>query len=345
MPASQPPVPAPIDPTLDAVLPGLVRKPGRWKVALRLLVSVVVLAILVIKTPDLDGVVPHRDHVHTAILLALALLLTIAGIVLSAWRWQRVLHAFDQRVGLGTLTSYTLAGQFVGNVLPSTIGGDVVRISRLGARINSTETAFASVAIERLTGFIALPALVVVGFLLRPSLVDADHSLVALVIAALTIAALAAILTAAAHPRMAGRFADNQSWTRFIGAVHVGVDRLRRQPRETIGVVGTALVYQASVVAAVLCIVRTLELPVPTAAVIAFVPAVAMAQVIPISIGGLGVREGMLVLLLHSSFGVKNNQAIAVGLLWYACVLVASMLGAPAFALGKRGPRIAAHAS
>jgi uncharacterized membrane protein YbhN (UPF0104 family) len=104
-------------------------------------------------------------------------------------------------------------------------------------------------------------------------------------------------------------------------------------------------VYQVSVVAAVLCIVRTLELPVPTAAVIAFVPAVAMAQVIPISIGGLGVREGMLVLFLHSSFGVKNNQAIAVGLLWYACVLVASMLGAPAFALGKRGPRIAAGAA
>ena len=146
-------------------------------------------------------------------------------------------------------------------------------------------------------------------------------------IAALTIAALAAILAAAAHPKMAGRFADNQSWTRFIGAVHVGVDRLRRQPRETFGVVGTAVVYQASVVAAVLCIVRTLELPVPTAAVIAFVPAVAMAQVIPISIGGLGVREGMLVLFLHSSFGVQNNQAIAVGLLWYACVLVASMLG------------------
>jgi glycosyltransferase 2 family protein len=215
----------------------------------------------------------------------------------------------------------------------------------VSAAIDSNETAFASVAIERLTGFVALPALVVVGFLIRPSLVDADHSLVALLIAALTIAALAAILSAAAHPRLAGRFAEHRSWMRFIGSVHVGVDRLRRQPRETLGVVGTALLYQASVVAAVLCIVRTLELPVPTAAVIAFVPAVAMAQVIPISIGGLGVREGMLVLLLHS-FGVTNAQAIAVGLLWYACVLVVSMLGAPAFAVGKRGrPRVAARAS
>ena len=313
---------------------------------LRLLVSVGVLTILVTKTPNLDGVVPHRNHVHSAILLGAALLLTFAGIVLSAWRWQRVLHAFDRRVGLGTLTAYTLAGQFVGNVLPSTIGGDVLRVSRLGAVIDSNETAFASVAIERLTGFVALPALVVAGFLLRPSLLDADHALYALVIAGLTVAALAGILSAAAHPRLAGRFAGNQSWTRFIGAVHVGVDRLRRQPRESLGVVGTALCYQVSVVAAVLCIVRTLELPVPTAAVIAFVPAVAMAQVLPISISGLGVREGMLVLFLHSAFGVKNSQAIAVGLLWYACVLVVSMLGAPAFAVGKRTrPDVAARAS
>ena len=81
---------------------------------------------------------------------------------------------------------------------------------------------------------------------------------------------------------------------------------------------------------------RTLELPVPTAAVIAFVPAVAMAQVIPISIGGLGVREGMLVLFLHS---VRRPQragdraSVCSGT--RACSLV-SMLGAPAFAVGKR---------
>jgi hypothetical protein len=306
----------------------------------------VFLAVLITRGRDIGDSIPTDHGLRTGLLLSAAVLTMLLGIVLSAWRWQEVLLVFDARVSIRTLTGHHLAGQFVGNVLPSTIGGDVVRISRLGAQIDSNETAFASVAIERLTGFVALPALVVLGFAIRPSLIDADHSLVALLIAALTVAALAAVLAAAAHPRLAGRFADNQSWTRFIGAVHVGVDRLRRQPREAFGVVGTALVYQVSVVAAVLCIVRTLELPVPTAAVIAFVPAVAMAQVVPISIGGLGVREGMLVLLLHASFGVRNSQAIAVGLLWYACVLVVSMLGAPAFAVGKRKQtRMAARAS
>jgi uncharacterized membrane protein YbhN (UPF0104 family) len=338
-PTPRPPTPPETDP------PEVARAPARWKVGLRMLVSAAVLALLVLKTPHLNGVLPHRNHWHTALLLGSALLLVVAGIVLQAWRWQQVLTIFGHRVGLGTLTTYTLAGQFVGNVLPSTIGGDVVRVSRLGARIDSNETAFGSVAIERLTGFVALPALVVAGFVLRPSLVNTDHALVALLVAAITVGALAAILTAAAHPKLAGRFAGHDNWMRFIGVVHVGIDRLLRRPREALGVVGTSVAYQASVIAAVLCIVRTLELPVATAAVVAFVPAVAMAQAVPISIGGLGVREGMLVLFLHP-LHVSNAEAIAVGLLWYACVLVASMLGAPAFAIGKRErPRVAAPSS
>jgi uncharacterized membrane protein YbhN (UPF0104 family) len=311
----------------------------------RILVSVGVLTLLVLKTPDLNEVLPRQDHWHTALLLTTALLLILGGIVMQAWRWQQVLRIFDYRVGLGTLTAYTLAGQFVGNVLPSTIGGDVVRVSRLGATIESNETAFGSVAIERLTGFVALPALVVVGFLIRPSLLKHDHALLALGIAAITVGALVAILTAAAHPKLAGRFAGHNNWMRFIGVVHVGVDRLRRRPRDAFGVVGTSVAYQLSVIVAVLCIVRTLELPVPNAAVIAFVPAVAMAQAVPISLGGLGVREGAFVLFFHS-FGVTNAKAIAVGLLWYACVLVSSMLGAPAFAVGKRQrPRVGERAA
>ncbi len=82
-------------------------------------------------------------------------------------------------------------------------------------------------------------------------------------------------------------------------------------------------------------IFRALDLPVPIAAVIAFGPAVLMLQVLPISFSGLGVREGALVLFLHS-FHVSNAQGGAAGLLWWGSMLVVSMLGAPAFAVGNR---------
>ena len=117
-------------------------------------------------------------------------------------------------------------------MLPSTVGGDVVRIARCSKSVDSTTTAFASVVLERLTGMIALPLLVIVGFLLRPSLFHVQHSWLALFTAGATLGVLGLILVLAGHPSLAGRFASNENWTRFIGAVFQGVDRSRRSRAE-----------------------------------------------------------------------------------------------------------------
>jgi uncharacterized membrane protein YbhN (UPF0104 family) len=80
---------------------------------------------------------------------------------------------------------------------------------------------------------------------------------------------------------------------------------------------------------------RALGLDLPVAAVLAFAPVVAIAQVLPVSLNGLGVREGAFVVFL-GPLGVSAGQAIAVGLLVYAMTLAVSVLGAPAFAVGGR---------
>ncbi len=305
---------------------------GRAKLGLRVAVSVAVLALLVEKIPA-DSMRPRNWHLGTLAFLACGLACTLLGFVLSSWRWQRVLHAFDVHVPLHVLVKHSLAGQFVGNVLPSTVGGDVLRTSRLTTSIGSADTAFASIAIERLSGFVALPLLTAVGIVVEPSLVQSRHAWLAPFIAGCTLVALTVILFVTAHPQLAGRFADHENWMRFVGAVHVGVDRLRRSPRQAFGVLVAALAYQLSVAAAVWCGVHTLGVDVPNAAVLAFVPAVAMAQVLPVSLSGLGIREGLLVLLLHP-LHVATGKAIGVGLLWYGMTLVVSLLGAPAFAMG-----------
>ena len=139
----------------------------------------------------------------------------------------------------------------------------------------------------------------------------------------------------AGSPQLAGRFAKHENWMRFVGAVHIGVARMRHEPGRAASVLIAAVAYQASVVAAVWCAVHALGVSVPDASVIAFIPAVAMAQVLPISLSGLGIREGLLVLLLHP-LGVPTGKAIGVGLLWYGMTLIVSLLGAPLFAVGHR---------
>jgi len=311
------------------------RKPP-WALGVRVIVSAVLLGVLITKI-DFEGALPRERHLSTLAFFAAAVLTATIGIVLSAWRWQKVLLAFDAVVPLRALTGHYFAGQFVGNVLPSTIGGDVLRISRSAKNIGSRETAFAAVALERLSGFLALPVICLFGFLVDPSLLESSTAWVAVLVSGIALASLAGILLLAAHPKLAGRFQHHENWMRFIGASHVGVERLRREPRAALAVLGTAMIYQISVVLTVGFVILTVGAPVPVGAAIAFVPVVAMAQVIPISLSGLGVREGMFVLLLHP-LGIPNGQAIGIGLLWYLTMLLVSFLGAPAFAVGNRHP-------
>jgi len=307
---------------------------GPAKLGIRIVISAALLAVLITKIPA-DDIQPKDTHTGTLAFLAAGFAFTFLGFVLSAWRWQRVFAVFDIHVPLRTLLAHYLAGQFVGNVLPSTIGGDVLRVSRAAKTTGAGDVAFASVAIERLSGFVALPLLSVLGFALEPSLLGLDHAWIALAIAGATVAALVLILVVAGSPRLAGRFAKHQNWMRFIGAVHVGINRIRLEPRRALRVLVAALAYQVSVLLAVYCAIHALGVSVPNGAVLAFLPAVATAQVLPISLSGLGIREGLLVLLLRP-LGVPTGKAIGIGLLWYGMTLVISLLGAPAFAVGQR---------
>jgi glycosyltransferase 2 family protein len=311
-----------------------IRLSGATKLGLRIIVSIALLVLLITKIPA-DDVQPKDTHTGTLLFLACGLLFTLVGFVLSAWRWQRVFAVFDVHVPLQTLFGHYLAGQFVGNVLPSTIGGDVLRVSRASKTTGTSDIAFASVVIERLSGFVALPLLSLIGFAIEPSLLEIDRSWIALMIAGGTVAALVVILFAAGSSHLAGRFATHQNWTRFIGAVHVGVNRIRREPRRALSVLIAAITYQLSVLIAVYCAIHALGVSVPNGAVLAFLPAVAAAQALPISLSGLGIREGLLVILLHP-LGVPTGKAVGIGLLWYGMTLIVSLLGAPAFAVGQR---------
>jgi uncharacterized membrane protein YbhN (UPF0104 family) len=147
---------------------------------------------------------------------------------------------------------------------------------------------------------------------------------------------LGLIVVLAAHPRLAGRFAGSESRMQFIGAVHIGVSRLRHQPKRAAEVLAVAFVFQVMSMLVFYCAVRALDAPVPFLTVLAMAPAVAMAQVLPLSLNGLGVREGMLVILLRGVPGVTHSQAIGIGILWLAATLIASLAGALPFAVGHR---------
>lgn len=308
--------------------------------AARLVVSALLLWVLVTRIGSNWSEAIPDPTTRTFAWLFGAFVLTFLGVVLSAIRWGAVLNALGQHPPFKRLLSLYLAGQFMGNVLPSTIGGDALRVSRLSRDNGEAPTTFASVVLERLTGWVVLPVITLTGLLVNPGLRELGRaSAIAFATAAVTLVLLVVVLALTARPGrgLEGRLEHNEGWRRFTSAVRFGVQRLAHHPSATARILATGFAYQLVLIGAALMAARALGLPagVGPTALLAFVPAVLIAQVLPISISGLGVREGLFALFLHP-LGVPRSQAIALGLLLYVLNLLVSLLGAPAFAIDQR---------
>lgn len=306
---------------------------------IRITASVVLLALLLTRIPSFEASQLLPDWSPKAgMWLTGAVILTLAGVVLSALRWQKVLAVLGLHVGLRYLLSLYFACQFVSNVLPTTIGGDVLRVSRLSRSTGDSQDTFASVVLERLTGWLVLPIITFIGFIANPYLAGLGAAaVVALGMAVATITALGLLLLAVAHQRLGGRFASREGWRSFAGAVHLGLRRFGEHPDAACKVLAVGFAYQLVLVFAAVAAAQSLGIrPAGLTVLLAFFPAVAIAQVLPIGISGLGVREGAFVLFL-TPLGVPTQEAIALGLLLYFLNLGVSLLGAPAFAIGNRG--------
>ena len=299
----------------------------------RVVLTVVMLAALL---PRLDPstLFPER-HLEALLWISGAMVMAVLGVVLSSVRWQQMLDALELPSGLPALLSHTLAGLFVSNFLPTTVGGDVVRATRLSHTNGHRKVSAASVVLERLTGFVSLPLIALVALVLDPELLrlgTASHLALALTLGPL--AAVTLFLVVAADHRLGARLGGGR-WLGLAMTVHLGLVRFRRHPGSAAAVMAAALAYQLTIVLAAWMAGHALGISVGWTAMMAFVPVVAIAQAVPLSIGGLGLREGALV-LLFGPLGVAASHAVALGLLLYGINMAVSLLGAPAFLVGSR---------
>lgn len=304
----------------------------------RVVVSAGLLVLLWTRFPDIAMVdlVPRWTAPNVGLLVA-AVGLLLCSFLLGGLRWVHMLRVLGIRTTTRRAVSHTFAGQFVSVVLPSSVGGDVVRVRRLGAEVGDPSGVLASVMLERLTGWLTLPVLTVTGFGLNGGLRHLPRaSALALVVAVATLVCLVGLLAVAGHRGVGARCADASGWRRVVWVAHLGIDTFRREPREGTEVLLAGLAHTITQIAAVYLMARVLGIDaVGPTALLAFYPAVAMLQVLPVAVGGLGVREGALALFL-TPLGVPTERAVALGLLLYVLTIVTSLAGAPAFALGTR---------
>ena len=305
---------------------------------LRVGVSIALLVFLFARTPSisLSALLPDWNR-WTLFWVVGGIALTFGAFLISVFRWHLAVHTLGLTETTQRLFSHFMAGQFVSNFVPTTIGGDVLRIHRLTRDTGNGPASLASVFFERLSGWLVLPLVSLTGFALNSGLRDLGApTQIAITLDIIALGGLGLLILAAANSHTGRWLAGHDNWLRYFNAVHLGFDAYRRDRRGGVKLILVSFAYQGVLVLAAGCAVEAIGIDeVGLTALMAFLPAVLIFQMMPLGIGGLGVREGAFVLFL-SEIGVSSEEAIALGLLLYVNTLVASLVGLPALTFGGR---------
>ncbi|HYB72470.1 MAG TPA: lysylphosphatidylglycerol synthase transmembrane domain-containing protein [Candidatus Sulfotelmatobacter sp.] len=309
---------------------------GAWGLVLKAGVSVALLALLFSRVDRAQLAAALRGASLPLILLCLPLY--AVGQTLSTWRWQILLGAEGIRVPLRRLLALYLEGMFFNLCLPTAVGGDVVRGYRIWHLSRAGEGAVASILVERVTGFVAMIGIAVVATAAAFRSGTLGDPRIGLFVAAVA-AALAAAVVLISSPWALG-LAERLAGRRAAGGIFQAVRRFGeavqryRGHRAAVGAaLGISLAFQMLLIFLVFLVAVALHLPVTFGQFLIFIPILNVLSMLPISLGGLGVREGGAVILL-GKVGVDPAGALTLSLLWFAIVAVASLPGGIIFLWG-----------
>jgi uncharacterized membrane protein YbhN (UPF0104 family) len=259
-------------------------------------------------------------------LLVLATSLFVAQLALNAERWRRLLALDDAHLSWRRGFRYYVEASFFNQALPGAVGGDVLRVYRARAHCSSLTQAVNSVLLDRLTGLLGLATLILIGLPLFLNRVGdtgpAGGVALLLGLAALGIASL--ILLARMDREGVGGKARA-----LIVDLAKQVDRLARRPGVALTVLGLALCTHGMLVLAAFVSARALGYDFTLVECLIVVPSAMFLSLLPISLGGWGVREGAMAAgfaLIGQSHAAGVALSVTLGLELLAVGLIGGLI-------------------
>ncbi|MGB2717125.1 MAG: lysylphosphatidylglycerol synthase transmembrane domain-containing protein [Vicinamibacterales bacterium] len=297
----------------------MIGRVGR-SVWIRALITAIVLALLLRKI-SLAETVATLIRLRVDYALAVLLLLALDRLVM-VWRWIILLRATGQTIGTKSAVWIYLVSSFIGSFLPAGVGGDAARAYSLARRTSEGSAAVASVAVDRLLGLLSLVVVAAFGLLMAPAGGPTAGArgplLVVCLVAALVLAAFLwsdRWLFAASGPlaglvRLAsavGRYRNHRSALAAVLSLSIGVQLLRIAQAWLLG--------------------RGIGIEVSFSYYLLFMPVGLVALMLPISLNGFGVPQGIIVWLLRP-VGVSSTDAFALSTLIVLSGILANLPGA-----------------
>jgi uncharacterized membrane protein YbhN (UPF0104 family) len=256
--------------------------------------------------------------------LSLAIAVIFLQLFIGALRWREISRFCEAPLSTIQATRFAVIGAFFNQTLPSSIGGDAVRlvlVSRAGA---GWRAAGYSVFIDRAVGLIALATIVVVSLPWSYQLIqNVDGRTTVTAIDALALGAGVGFLlfSKLTWPRL-------KTWrvTRHVYACSVIANRILFDRKTVPSVAGLTFIIHALTVATVWCVAQSISLPVSYATLFLLIPPVLLISMLPISIAGWGVRETAMMVAFGYA-GLPESDGVNVSLLFGAATFVAGAAG------------------
>ena len=281
--------------------------------------------------------------------LALALVLYLGMILVSAWRWGLLLRAQHILHSFGGLTSSFLVATFFNNFLPSNIGGDVIRITDTAPAAGSKTLATTVVLIDRGIGLLGLALVAAMGASaglgpakvgpVGPGMLWAGFGVAAMLAtpALLNPEGFTRILQPlrVLHPEWVGERLERLT---------AALSRFKESPASLASCFVGAIGVQVILVAFYLAIAHSLRIPITFAQLAAIVPISFVVQMVPVSMNGFGVREATFG-FYFTRLGLPLESALLVSFIGAVLVLLFSLSGGVTYLARQRRPLQSGHRS
>ncbi|MDZ7271136.1 MAG: flippase-like domain-containing protein [candidate division KSB1 bacterium] len=271
--------------------------------------------------------------------LAAAFALLFVGYIISTLRWQFLLRALEIHLPFRSLLASYCVAIFVGNFLPSTVGGDAVRAYDTVRLSGRKGAPIAAVLVDRLLGVLALvlfAALVVVGG--AKGEVALPWLRVGILLGLVAVVAL--VVWIFAGRKEAGGEVDpplSGAQRGLAGLARRSIAAFRAFGGKTSALgmgIGYSLLLQANVVLHFYLIAKAVGINLGIGHFFFVVPVATLLTMLPISINGIGIRENAFVFLL-SPFGVPPSTTIAFTWIGFGMILLYGAMGGVVYALRR----------
>ncbi|MCR4377208.1 MAG: flippase-like domain-containing protein [Rhodospirillales bacterium] len=304
----------------------------RWLGAVFKVAISLVLIVVLFNAIGVEDAVARLSQVNS-VWLSLALVVALFQIVLCSERWRGVLAAVDARLSAKDAWIFWYIGAFFSQTLPSSVGGDAVRGYLAFKHGLSFAQVLSSLVLERVATVLALVVLVAV---LTPFVV-ADLQGGEWFQRAVWLA-LAAALGGTAVMMALDRLPASLTRFRVVRGLVVLAGDARRallHPVRATRAMGWSFLGHVNLSLVVYLLARALNIELSLLLCLVLFPPSLLAQIVPISLAGWGVREGALVALFALA-GVAADEALALSILYGLVMAVISLPGVVLWLAAKR---------